>query len=263
MAQETINIGTLPNDGTGDSIRDGGEKINNNFTELYTQAGHASYTDTLYPDSTTFFTLSANTDTPLPVNGGTIYDSQKPTDINEFYYSGGLDLSSVTGTFLVDETITGGTSGTTATVRLINGSSIEFLNNDGNFTTSETITGSTSGATATIDTIRDGYITGRDNDNLDLMLYFKAEPSNVSQWLDIWIDITGGSGTPANLANLYRETFSFPKGSGVERGVLYALPSAYTRNTWESNGGVIYLRSNASLKVYTINLNFDRSYKAR
>lgn len=35
MAQQIINIGTLPNDHTGDTLRDGGDKINDNFTELY------------------------------------------------------------------------------------------------------------------------------------------------------------------------------------------------------------------------------------
>lgn len=35
MAQQTINIGSAPNDGTGDTIRVGGDKINDNFTEIY------------------------------------------------------------------------------------------------------------------------------------------------------------------------------------------------------------------------------------
>jgi len=35
MPQEIINIGTTPNDGTGDSIRNAFNKSNNNFTELY------------------------------------------------------------------------------------------------------------------------------------------------------------------------------------------------------------------------------------
>ena len=35
MAQELINIGTTANDGTGDTIRGSGLKINNNFTEIY------------------------------------------------------------------------------------------------------------------------------------------------------------------------------------------------------------------------------------
>ena len=35
MAKQTINLGTSANDGTGDGIRTGGDKINDNFTELY------------------------------------------------------------------------------------------------------------------------------------------------------------------------------------------------------------------------------------
>jgi len=35
MAQETVKIGTVANDGTGDTIRGAGFKINNNFTELF------------------------------------------------------------------------------------------------------------------------------------------------------------------------------------------------------------------------------------
>lgn len=59
MAQQIINLGTNPNDGSGDTIRDGGDKINDNFTELYTRVGdlegsqvtadailRASYTET-------------------------------------------------------------------------------------------------------------------------------------------------------------------------------------------------------------------------
>lgn len=35
MAQQTINLGTVANDGTGDTVRVAGGKINDNFTELY------------------------------------------------------------------------------------------------------------------------------------------------------------------------------------------------------------------------------------
>src|SRR5262245_52166330 len=35
MAQEVINLGTNPNDGSGELLRTGGQKINSNFTELY------------------------------------------------------------------------------------------------------------------------------------------------------------------------------------------------------------------------------------
>lgn len=35
MAQQLIGIGSVANDGTGDPLRTGGNKINENFTELY------------------------------------------------------------------------------------------------------------------------------------------------------------------------------------------------------------------------------------
>lgn len=35
MAQQILNIGAAADDGTGDTLRDGGDKINDNFTELY------------------------------------------------------------------------------------------------------------------------------------------------------------------------------------------------------------------------------------
>lgn len=105
-------------------------------------------------------------------------------------------------------------------------------------------------------TNRNAKITGRNGDNLDCMVFFKAVPSAANQYLDIWVDIGGSVG------ELYRQTFQFPKGAGEERGILYALPSAYTLGTWEANGGTVYVRSNASCDIYSINYNFDRSHKA-
>ena len=37
MAIQTINIGTIANDGTGDDLREAFVKVNNNFTELDTR----------------------------------------------------------------------------------------------------------------------------------------------------------------------------------------------------------------------------------
>ena len=45
MAQQNINLGAAPNDGTGTPLRDGGDIINDNFTELYDVAGWANYQD--------------------------------------------------------------------------------------------------------------------------------------------------------------------------------------------------------------------------
>lgn len=40
MAQQTIGLGATANDGTGDSLRAAGDKINDNFTELYGLSGN-------------------------------------------------------------------------------------------------------------------------------------------------------------------------------------------------------------------------------
>ena len=101
-------------------------------------------------------------------------------------------------------------------------------------------------------------ILGRSGDSIDIMIYFKAKPtSNNDAWLDIWLDIGGSVG------EIYRQTFTFPKGSGVERGILYAIPSAYNLSTWEANGATVYFRSNDILRIYDINMNIDRNFKAR
>lgn len=42
MPKELINIGTNPNDGTGDSLRVAGQKINNNLNEIYSLFGDGS-----------------------------------------------------------------------------------------------------------------------------------------------------------------------------------------------------------------------------
>ena len=39
MTQQIIDIGSAPNDGTGDTIREAFDKVNDNFTELYAGAG--------------------------------------------------------------------------------------------------------------------------------------------------------------------------------------------------------------------------------
>ena len=42
MALQSLNLGTAANDGTGDNLRVGGDKINDNFSEIYTAFGNGS-----------------------------------------------------------------------------------------------------------------------------------------------------------------------------------------------------------------------------
>jgi len=52
MTQQTINVGTVIGDGTGDGLHTAGQKINANFTELYTRAP-AGLSGVLVADQTT------------------------------------------------------------------------------------------------------------------------------------------------------------------------------------------------------------------
>ena len=68
MAKQTVDIGSTANDGTGDSIRNGGDKINDNFTELFNALGNGT-------------TIAANTGT-LASNAYLISSYQSNTQIS-------------------------------------------------------------------------------------------------------------------------------------------------------------------------------------
>lgn len=89
MAQQTINVGTNPNDGTGDPLRTGFVKTNSNFTELYTNKQN---------------TLVSGTNIKT-INGETLLGS------------GDIETGSVTEV----SALTLGTSGTDLTSTIVNG----------------------------------------------------------------------------------------------------------------------------------------------
>ena len=60
MAKQTINLGTVANDGTGDSVRAGGDKVNNNFNEIYAALGDGTSLNDVVTN-TTFQNTLANT----------------------------------------------------------------------------------------------------------------------------------------------------------------------------------------------------------
>jgi len=72
MAKQIIDRGTNANDGTGDSLRNGANKVNLNFNEIYTAIGNGTTIDgtvKFADDSSTVSTISANGET-LKVLGG-------------------------------------------------------------------------------------------------------------------------------------------------------------------------------------------------
>jgi len=67
MAQELINIGVTADDGTGDTIRGAGIKINNNFTEVYAQPNFSL--SQLSFDGNVISATQSNADIELAGNG--------------------------------------------------------------------------------------------------------------------------------------------------------------------------------------------------
>jgi len=75
MAKQTINVGTTPNDRSGDSLRAAFQKINTNFTELYEAFG---LSDTGQDTSLTFTgsTISTDDSSDITINQKTTITSQ-------------------------------------------------------------------------------------------------------------------------------------------------------------------------------------------
>ena len=84
MAKQTINIGSVANDGTGDSVRAGGDKINDNFTEVYTALGDGNSLNDVVTN-TTFQGALANTNSYIAATA--LADRQALANTNAFIKS--------------------------------------------------------------------------------------------------------------------------------------------------------------------------------
>ena len=60
MAKQIIDLGTTPNDGTGTPLRNGGDIINDNFTEVYNTAGWGFYVEDQTVASTQVITTTSS-----------------------------------------------------------------------------------------------------------------------------------------------------------------------------------------------------------
>ena len=140
MAKLTIGRGSSANDGTGDNLRDGANKVNLNFTEIYTAIGDGTNVDgtwKLQDDSSTEAIISANGEV-LRILGGTA--------INTTLSGNDLTIAVDTSAVL---TASGSASLTNKTIALgsntVSGTTAQFNTalSDGSFATlagSETLT---------------------------------------------------------------------------------------------------------------------------
>ena len=107
MALQSIGLGTTEGDGTGDSIRDGGDKINDNFSEIYTLLGTGTALSSGISATATVVTLAAPSITGVASFADGSVSAPAITNIgdsNTGIYFGAADTVNVTtgGTKRVD-----------------------------------------------------------------------------------------------------------------------------------------------------------------
>lgn len=79
MARQVINIGAIPNDGSGDSIRGAAEKTNNNFEEVYSFTGGGVYQDSQYTSGSPLV-VNQGSRVKLTNNKNTVVDLNTPSE---------------------------------------------------------------------------------------------------------------------------------------------------------------------------------------
>ncbi len=165
MALNLINRGSTANDGTGDNLRAGAEKVNANFTEIYTALGDGSIlngTIKIHDDSSTETIVSANGEVFKILGGNGITSTISGNDL----------------TLAVDGTILTTTSTNTLTNKTINGPDNTLTNIANGSLSNSTITvtgdsGSTAidlGDTLTVNGTANQITTAQSGDTLTLSL---------------------------------------------------------------------------------------------
>lgn len=177
MAQQIINIGTSAGDGTGDKLRAGFDKVNDNFTELYPSFGATNPANVIIINAESDF--PNQTSTTITLDSGLLYFIGTAfSTVKNFVVMNGVTIES-TNTSVPAITYTGsgsmftssetdwdlrniGLSCPSATIYSITGGIVKFFNV--RFTQNANIGGITKGSTTTaivFDTVSFFNVTGQ------------------------------------------------------------------------------------------------------
>ena len=126
MAYQSLGIGSSLNDGTGDTLRSGGSKINDNFSEIYTLIGDGESLSSGISSSATVITLTA------PTISGVVGGTQTSATITT------LANTTINTTTINGTTLNGGTCAVAAGSITDSSGAISFGNE--NLTTTGTLT---------------------------------------------------------------------------------------------------------------------------
>lgn len=221
-------------------------------------SGWADYADTRYTVGSPY-SLADTAKVVLPHNSTAIVDTQKPLDINTFFYSAKLTIDAES-VFAIGDTLTGGTSGATGTVADIIGSNLFIVNiSNTPFQSAEVVTAQDSATANTTAVDLEPAITGRNGDGLNITVEFKVKPDGVaaSPRVKMTLDINGAVG------EIYPNEQILSKGSGVEHYFLRSF-NGYSLGTFLANGGKVTIEAiGEDLLIYDYRLVITRTHKAK
>ena len=210
MAQQSINVGTNQDDGTGDLLRAAFTKVNSNFTEIYTELGGSSLSNISMSGSTISTDISNGSLTLDPNGTGAILLVGATSVTGTLGVSGATTLSStlgVTGTSTLaalDATniTASGTLGVTgiSTLGVINVSGSSAFANTTTFNGLLNATGNVDLGDSSADTVT---VTGRfDSSLVPSVSATNNLGSSSLRWATIYgtdIDVTGNITLGGNL----------------------------------------------------------------
>src|SRR6056300_401018 len=273
MAKQIVNVGTTPNDGTGSTIRAGGQIINSNFDDIYQVFGDGSTLnfDIASPSNGEAIVYNASTgnwepgspsfssDFSLNADSGSL---QTISSGDTMVISGGTGIDTVasatdTVTVSIDSTVATASSSTTFTNKTFD------ANGTGNFITNLEVADLASGV---LDT--DLSSVAVTDTTLASAKAIKAYVD--SQITAVDVDIAGDTGTGAITD---AETLTFTGGTGIDttvsgNEVSFAIDSTVTTNsgtqtltnkTIDASCNTLSNIGNSSLSNSTISISDDSS----
>jgi len=109
MAYQSLGLGSSANDGTGDDLRTGGDKINDNFVEIYTKLGTGTALTSGISADATHVTLTSPKINEIEFEGSTADAFETTLGVADPTADRTITLPNATGTVLLDSLIELGT----------------------------------------------------------------------------------------------------------------------------------------------------------